>query len=82
MIEKLGLENKKHLLIIPISFVSDHVETIYELEIQYRRNAENSNIENYCVMQGLNDSTTFIDALKEITLKAMNDDKKKVSGER
>ena len=82
MIEKLGLESKKHLLIIPISFVSDHVETIYELEIQYRRNAENSNIENYRVMQGLNDSTTFIDALKEITLKAMNDDKKKVSGER
>ncbi len=82
MIEKLGVENKKHLLIIPISFVSDHVETIYELGIQYRRNAENSNIENYRVMKGLNDSATFIDALKEITLKAMNDDKKKIGGER
>lgn len=80
MIEKLGVENKKHLLIIPISFVSDHVETIYELEIQYRQNAENSNIENYRVTKGLNDSPIFIDALKEITLKAINDHKNKISG--
>ena len=80
MIEHLGAKNKKHLLVIPISFVSDHVETLYELEIEYRRIAENLNIENYRVMKGLNDSTTFIEALKEITLKAMEEDRASIRG--
>jgi ferrochelatase len=56
----------KNLLVIPISFVSDHIETLYELNIEYRLLAERSGIENYTVMKGLNDSVTFIDALFEI----------------
>jgi ferrochelatase len=67
-------------LVIPVSFVSDHVETLYELEIEYRRIAENLNIENYGVMKGLNDSTTFIEALKEITLEAMEEDRASIRG--
>ncbi|HEA65753.1 MAG TPA: ferrochelatase [Desulfobacterales bacterium] len=80
MIEHLGARNKKHLLVIPVSFVSDHVETLYELEIEYRRIAENLNIENYRVMKGLNDSETFIEALKKITLKAMEEDRASIRG--
>src|SRR5690606_16794574 len=34
MIEELAANGKKHLLIIPISFVSDHVETLFELNIE------------------------------------------------
>jgi len=72
MIEELAHNGKKHLLIIPISFVSDHVETLFELDIEYREDAEKNNIENYIVMKGLNDSPTFISALKEITINAIN----------
>ena len=71
MIQKLAHNGKKHLLIIPISFVSDHVETLFELDIEYREDAEKNNIENYIVMKGLNDSPTFISALKEITINAI-----------
>lgn len=71
MIEELAHNGKKHLLIIPISFVSDHVETLFELDIEYREDAEKNNIENYIVMKGLNDSPTFISALKEITINAI-----------
>lgn len=67
MIEELAAKGKKHLLIIPISFVSDHVETSFELDIEYRHVAEKSGIENYIVMTGLNDSPVFIEALTEIT---------------
>ncbi len=67
MIEKLASEGKKHLLIIPISFVSDHVETLFELDIEYRHVADKVEIENYIVMTGLNDSQKFIDALAQIT---------------
>jgi len=69
MIEELAAAGKKHMLIIPISFVSDHVETAYELDIEYRHVADKNNIENYIVMEGLNASPTFIDALAEVTKK-------------
>lgn len=71
MIEKLASESKYHLLIIPISFVSDHVETLFELNIEYRHIADNCNIERYIVMEGLNDSPTFIEALKYLTINSL-----------
>jgi protoporphyrin/coproporphyrin ferrochelatase len=66
MIEKLSAEGKKNLLIVPISFVSDHVETLFELDIEYRHVADKCGIENYIVMKGLNDSNLFIEALTEL----------------
>ncbi len=69
MIEKMANEGNKHLLVVPISFVSDHIETLFELNILYRKTADENGIENYIVMEGLNDSELFIDALKEQVLK-------------
>lgn len=66
MIEQLAEEGKKHLLIVPISFVSDHIETSFELDIEYREVADEAGIENYIVMYGLNDSETFIEALTDL----------------
>lgn len=77
MIEELAEKGKKHLLIVPISFVSDHVETLFELDIEYREDADKSGIENYIVMKGLNDSPTFISALKEITINALKENNDK-----
>ncbi|MCF8242928.1 MAG: ferrochelatase [Melioribacteraceae bacterium] len=68
MIKELASQNKMNMLVIPISFVSDHVETLFELDIEYRHAADEVKIENYIVMEGLNDSQLFIDALKEIIL--------------
>lgn len=66
MIEELASKNKKNLLIVPISFVSDHVETLFELDIEYRHVADKVGIENYIVMKGLNDSELFVDALSDL----------------
>ena len=71
MIEELALKGKKHLLVIPISFVSDHVETLFELNIEYRHVAEKVGIENYIVMEGLNDSEIFIEALNGLVKSQM-----------
>jgi protoporphyrin/coproporphyrin ferrochelatase len=68
MIEDLAAQGYKDLLIIPISFVSDHIETSFELDIEYRHVADENKIENYIVMEGLNDSQTFIDALFDLTM--------------
>lgn len=64
-IERLIHEGKKNLLVIPIAFVSDHIETLYELDIEYRHVAERAGVENYFVMKGINNSQLFIEALKE-----------------
>jgi len=69
MIEELAEKGEKHLLIIPISFVSDHVETLFELNIEYRHVADKVGIETYIVMPGINDSKTFVDALTDIVNK-------------
>lgn len=73
MIEQLAGYDKKHLLIIPISFVSDHVETLFELDIEYRHVADKVNIDNYIVMKGLNDSHKFITSLKGLVLKSLKE---------
>jgi len=51
------------------------VETLFELDIEYRHVADECGIENYIVMEGLNDSPLFIDALKEETIKAIKNKK-------
>lgn len=66
MIKELAQKGKEYLLIIPISFVSDHVETAFELDIEYRHVADECKIKQYVVMPGLNDSPTFIKALFEL----------------
>lgn len=71
-ITELGVNGIKNLLVIPISFVSDHIETLYELNIEYRKVAEENNTINYKVMAGLNDSKEFIEQLHELVINEMN----------
>ena len=71
MIRGLAAKRKKQLLVIPISFVSDHIETLFELDIEYRMIADEVSIENYIVMKGLNNSKTFVAALKELAVQAL-----------
>jgi protoporphyrin/coproporphyrin ferrochelatase len=62
-VAKLGAEGRKNVLVVPISFVSDHVETLHEIDIEHREEARAVGIENYRMVPGLNDSPAFIDAL-------------------
>jgi protoporphyrin/coproporphyrin ferrochelatase len=48
---------------VPISFVSDHVETLHEIAIEHRHEALALGIANYRMVPGLNDSPSFIEAL-------------------
>ncbi|MCH7827279.1 MAG: ferrochelatase [Bacteroidetes bacterium] len=66
-IKELAEKGRKNLLIIPISFVSDHIETIHELGVLYKKTAGKAGVENYIVMEGLNDSDIFIEALTDVT---------------
>ena len=52
---------------VPVAFVSDHVETAFELDIEIREKATKFGIENYEVTSGLNSHPLFIEALGEVT---------------
>ncbi len=65
-VKRLAAEGRKHLLVVPISFVSDHVETLHEIDIEHREQARGLGIADYRMMPGLNDSPAFIQALSAL----------------
>ena len=67
MIHKLAGGGIKNLLVVPISFVSDHIETLYEIDIQYNQMAEKLGM-HLKRTESLNTSPLFISALADIAL--------------
>ena len=61
---KLG----KHLVIVPIAFVSEHSETLVELDIEYKKLAEQNGCVNYIRVQALGINENFIKALSNLIL--------------
>jgi ferrochelatase len=70
-INELAAKGVKLMLIVPVAFTSDHLETLFELGIEYRRTAESAGVEQYEVMTGLNDSPLFIDALAQLVFEKL-----------
>jgi len=70
-LQTLAAQGSERVLVVPISFVSDHVETLYELDIEARELAERLCIQQFHVTKGLNDSPTFIRALADLVLHAL-----------
>ncbi len=69
-IVKLISEGNKNILVVPIAFVSDHIETLHELNIESREIANHNGVTQFEVCEGLNDSPLFIRALTNISLEA------------
>jgi len=67
----LSAQNVKEACVVPISFVSDHVETLGEIDHQARKQAAALGIERFEMMAGLNDSPTFIAALADLVMNAI-----------
>ena len=65
-LKDLAAEKRRELCIVPISFVSDHVETLGEINHEAREEAEALGIERFEMTSGLNDSPTFIAALAQL----------------
>lgn len=68
VIEELGREGVKDLLVVPLSFVSDHIETMYEVDILFAETAKAAGITGYFRPDALNTLPLFIDALKALVL--------------
>ena len=67
----LSAEHVREVCVVPIAFVSDHVETLGEIDHEARHEAHELGITQFEMTAGLNDSPKFIQALTEIVQQAL-----------
>jgi ferrochelatase len=70
-LRSLATEKIREVCVVPIAFVSDHVETLGEIDHEARHEAEQLGITHFEMSAGLNDSPKFIHALGQIVLEAL-----------
>ena len=63
MIQQLAAADHRCLLMVPISFVSDHIETLEEIDVEYRALAAECGFLHFHRAPSLNDNADFLDAL-------------------
>ncbi|NDQ58647.1 MAG: ferrochelatase [Acidipila sp.] len=73
-IDLLGRKKVTDLLVIPLSFVTEHIETLYEINIETREAAAKVGITNFRMMPAVGDSPTFIACLDALVRTALNTD--------
>ncbi|MBI4483315.1 MAG: ferrochelatase [Acidobacteria bacterium] len=66
MIRQLASRGVQQLLVVPISFVSDHSETLFEIDILYRAKAHAAGIREFRRVPALNTHPLFIEALADL----------------
>ena len=66
VIVELGKQGVDDVLVVPVSFVSEHIETLYELDILYKKIAAQAGVGNFQRVPALNSDPTFIRALADI----------------
>ncbi|CAG8645998.1 14358_t:CDS:2 [Ambispora leptoticha] len=71
----LGKQGHNDILLVPIAFTSDHIETLYELDLEYAEEAEKAGITGLRRAESLNDDPIFIQALAQIVKKHLESGK-------
>ena len=66
MIRELAAKGVARVLLVPVSFVSEHIETLYELDILYRGVASEVGLGEYRRVPALNCRPDFINALARL----------------
>ncbi len=72
VIAHLGQQGVKDLVVVPISFISEHIETLQEIDMEYRHLALESGIENFRRIPAVNTHPDFIDTLSEMVLEYLD----------
>ena len=67
IIENSKLE--KHIVLVPIAFVSEHSETLVELDIEYKELAYKNGCKNYTRVPALGTNNNYIKAMSNLIIK-------------
>jgi ferrochelatase len=65
-IDELAKSRGGHLLIYPVSFTSDHIETLYEMDVTYKEQALKTGFQSYHRVSGANDDPQLTRCLVDI----------------
>lgn len=68
-IHDLAGRGVKHVLVIPVAFLTDHVETLHEINVEAKEDALRLGITNFVLMPALNNHPKLIEALAEEVLR-------------
>ncbi len=66
VLEDLGKQGIKELVVVPISFVSEHIETLQEIDIEYKEIALKNGIINFRRVKALDTNPLFIKGLADL----------------
>lgn len=70
VLAELGARRERQVLVVPIAFVTDHVETLQEIDQLFAGQAREAGIEHFRRTPGLNDRPTFLRALADLAVSA------------
>lgn len=70
MLQRLASEGAKNILVVPLSFVSDHIETLHEIDLEYSKMAWELGIAKFARIPSLNSSAKFINCLASLVRRA------------
>ena len=73
---KRAIKDDVVIIVVPIAFVSDHSETLVELDIQYKNLAQEMGSKDYYRIEALNINEIFIEGLKDLVLGGQDTDTK------
>jgi len=73
-IERLARQGERHLLVVPISFVTEHIETLHEINIETRAEALSAGVQQFEMVPAVGDSPRFIRALEDLVRSALRRD--------
>jgi ferrochelatase len=71
-ISELAEQGVNNLVVVPISFVSEHIETLQEIDIEYREIADEAGIETFRRVPALNTHPGFIDDMATMVTDALS----------
>ena len=70
-IERLAGEGVSHMIVVPVAFVSDHSETLWEINIEARAEAKRLGIRYFDISPALHTSAGYIAALKDLVIRSV-----------
>ncbi|OLD79259.1 MAG: ferrochelatase [Ignavibacteria bacterium 13_1_40CM_2_61_4] len=66
---ELASRGRRYFLVIPVSFVTEHIETLHEIDMEARLEAGRLGVTQFEMMPALNDNPKFIGCLTDLVLK-------------
>jgi ferrochelatase len=70
--EDLAQAGRDNVLMVPISFVSDHIETLFEMDMLYVPVGEKYGLAHWHRAESLNEHPIFVDLLSELCLRLLD----------